>query len=435
MMNPVILIVNGLLFPGFHTLTVHRFMENFFHNPRRIPLRYGAWIVYFCFVSAVYAGVKIPPLQLLLINFLMVFLLNTISYCSGLKNRCIFSVFLIAVWMLTEIVTGIILSRLGMESKEINSAGAAIVNLCMYFLTVITGHYKKGKDRPDLSALYALAIIFIPVGSICLIHYIFSYIVVFHAEYSAFGICASFILLLMNYMAFEVYERLTKDAGVQERSLLYEQELELISRQIKEREAYDKQIGQLRHDMKNHLTGLLGMLKEDNRNQAEEYIRMLLKESSDSEEQKISHSGNPAADAVINSKYTQAQKENIRFDANVFIPSDLPFHAAHLTIVFGNLLDNALDACRELEPEKRWIDLEVSYAKEVLMITVSNSCSERKKDRNGRFFTTKNDRRTHGFGLISVEQALEPYQGQLEMECEDGIFRSVVVMYGKTEEK
>ena len=434
-MNPVILIVRGLLFSGFHILTVHRFMENFFHNPRKIPLRYGAWIAYFCLVSAVHAGVNIPPLLLLLFNLLMVFIVNVLSYYSSLKNRCIFSIFLVTVWMLMEIVVDMILSSFGMGSWEIKSAGTAIVSMCMYLLTVITGHYAKGEDRPDLSVPYVLAIIFIPAGSICLIHYIFSRIVAFHMEYSAFGICSSFILLLMNYTAFEVYERMTKDAGIQERNLLYEQELELISRQTKEREAYDKQIGQLRHDMKNHLTGLLGMLQENDQKQAEEYIRLLLKESTDSRELEVSRSGNPAVDAIINSKYAQARREDIRFEANVFIPSELPFHAAHLTIVFGNILDNALEACREIELGEKWIDLEAAYTKEVLMITVNNSCVERKKDRSGRFFTTKKDRRGHGLGLVSVEQALEPYQGQLEMECEKGIFHSVVVMYGKTEEK
>ena len=68
----------------------------------------------------------------------------------------------------------------------------------------------------------------------------------------------------------------------------------------------------------------------------------------------------------MNHKYALAQKDGIRFEARVFIPSVLPFQSGHLAIIFGNLLENALEACRKLPQEQRYIMLEATYIKEDL---------------------------------------------------------------------
>lgn len=249
-------------------------------------------------------------------------------------------------------------------------------------------------------------------------------------EYSAFAIGSSLILLLLNYTAFEVYEQMIRDASAQERNRLYEQELELLSLHAEERESYDRQTRMMRHDMRNHMTGLLGMLQDGDRKQIEEYIQLMLQDIADCKPQDVSRSGNAVVDAIVNHKCSQALMDDIEFNANIFLPNILPFRAGHLAIVFGNLLDNALEACREVETRKRWVNIEASYSKEMLMVSVCNSSQVRKRDRDGRYATTKNDRCFHGLGLYSVEQAVEPYCGQLEVEYRNGVFRAAVVMYG-----
>lgn len=104
--------------------------------------------------------------------------------------------------------------------------------------------------------------------------------------------------------------------------------------------------------------------------------------------------------------------------------------------MFGNLLDNALEACREVEEGKRYITLDASYEKEVLMLAVVNPYrGERRKNHAGKYVTTKKDHRNHGLGLSSVEQAVGAYHGQVDAEERDGVFRVSVVMYGAEGEK
>lgn len=219
-------------------------------------------------------------------------------------------------------------------------------------------------------------------------------------------------------------------------NLLYEQELDLLNRQAQEREEYDMEMQKLRHDMKNHMSSLLGMLEGNDVKQAEEYVRGMLRGAADCRTEDVSRTGNIIVDNLVNHKCGIAREEGIAFDANVFLPAKLPFRGGHLTIVFGNLLDNALEACWEVEEGRRYITLDASYEKEVLMLAVVNPYhGERKKDRTGKYVTTKKDCRGHGLGLSSVEQAVSAYRGQVDAEGRDGMFKVSVVMYGAEGEK
>ena len=64
--------------------------------------------------------------------------------------------------------------------------------------------------------------------------------------------------------------------------------------------------------------------------------------------------------AAIQSVIDLAEKEGIMFEANVFIPVSLPFQSGHLAVILGNLLDNALEACRGVPEGQRYIKLDIS---------------------------------------------------------------------------
>ena len=113
--------------------------------------------------------------------------------------------------------------------------------------------------------------------------------------------------------------------------------------------------------------------------------------------------------------------------------SDLAFQSGHLAIIFGNLLENALEACRKLPQEQRYIILETTYIEEMLQICIKNSSPKKfKKDNSGRYLTTKKDTSCHGIGLASVEQALADYDGELFTQYENGEFQASAVLYSNS---
>ena len=434
-MNPVCTYAGSLLTALFYILIMHKLMKAFFSCPSGNPLRFAVWTVYYILQAAPVLGVAISPPAMLSLNMALVLIISSISYNAGIKRRCVFSALVCAVWMLVEISTDIILRMAGMGGWEMQTAGTVISLMLMYLFAIIAGHYAKRMDRRDIPLRYAAAVLAVPIGSTYLMHNIFL-ITAQHEEYTSFAIISGLLLLLLVYMIFEVYDRMVDDAEAQEKNLLYEQELDLLNRHTKEREAYDMEMRLLRHDMKNHMSSLLGMLQGDDTKQAEEYVRGMLQGVPECREGDVSRTGNAIVDSLVNHKCGIARAEGIVFEASVFLPAELPFQGGHLTIVLGNLLDNALEACREVEEGKRYVTLDASYEKEVLMIAVTNPYhGERRKNRAGKYITTKKDRRSHGLGLSSVEQAAEAYRGQVDADGQDGVFRVSVVMYGGEGEK
>lgn len=229
---------------------------------------------------------------------------------------------------------------------------------------------------------------------------------------------------------------MVRDADILAQNKLYEQQLHLCNRQAEERENFYLELRQMKHDIKSHLLGILGMIQSDKAEKAEEYISQLLDTELLGKPTEISHTGNIVIDSLINYKYETAKKEGILLKANVFLPSTLPFQDGQLAIIFGNLLDNAIDACRHLTSNKRYISLSTTYSKEVLFITVSNPYSGKsRKNKSGKYITTKNETNQHGFGLSSIEKTISYYDGQIIISDENELFKVTIIMYGTNNTK
>ena len=112
---------------------------------------------------------------------------------------------------------------------------------------------------------------------------------------------------------------------------------------------------------------------------AEEYILRMLDIGAGNHPEEVSRSGNIVIDSLINNAYAAAQKDNIQFDVNVLVPASLPFESGHLAIILGNLLENALEACRDIPDEKGFICLDISYVKDIFQLCIKTTISKAEK--------------------------------------------------------
>ncbi len=414
-----------------HLLVMYRCMKAFFNPQWKSVPSCVAWGIYYLF-QVFFAFLPMMPSQLLFIgNIMLVLLISSLSGRGSLMRRCLFSVLVCTVWMLVEIIVILLLEVFGLDGEELWVAGSVISKTCMLILAVIVGWHMQGKLHRDIPLKYFLTVLMIPICSVYLMHHIFL-IAFSHKEYAMFAVSASVILLLVSYVVFEVYEWMSKDAQIREKNRLYEQQLELCSRQAKERESLYLEMRRIRHDMKNHLSAIAGMIDACDREGAARYIRELLDDGIAGSSKEVSRSGNIVVDALVNHKFKLCRREGIPLEATVFLPVSLPFQSGHLAILFGNLLENAMEACRKVEAQKRYVRLDASYAKGVLFLTVVNPYNgESRRNREGKFLTLKGDTVHHGFGLASVEQAVADYHGQVEGREEEGVFQVSVVMYGE----
>lgn len=180
-----------------------------------------------------------------------------------------------------------------------------------------------------------------------------------------------------------------------------------------------RQSERLRHDMKNHIIALSGLWKRREWVKIGDYLERI-KQCADlgaGEEA----TGNIAVDALLYQKRKLAEEHHIRWECDVQIPPACSIHEFDLCVLFGNLLDNALDACRKLPSERdRLIHIQAGQVKKCFLLEIKNSTGPRDMDeiRSGsrQFFGG------HGIGLLNVQDVLQKYDGALHMDLQDDFF-------------
>ena len=90
--------------------------------------------------------------------------------------------------------------------------------------------------------------------------------------------------------------------------------------------------------------------------------------------------------------------------------------------LFGNMLDNAIEASRLLADDKRSIGLSVKRIKGFIAITIYNGYEGKLDFENGLPVTTKKDKAYHGYGLKSIRNLVEKYNGVLRITAESNVF-------------
>lgn len=133
--------------------------------------------------------------------------------------------------------------------------------------------------------------------------------------------------------------------------------------------------------------------------------------------------GNPALDVILTEKGLVCSGEKITLAVIADGRALECLEPQEIYSLFGNALDNAIEAVRGIEkPERRLISLNVRRSGTMCVINVENSCDAAPAFRDGLPVTTKADAGSHGFGTRSMRGIVERHGGVLTMGCEDGVF-------------
>lgn len=98
--------------------------------------------------------------------------------------------------------------------------------------------------------------------------------------------------------------------------------------------------------------------------------------------------------------------------------------------LFGNILDNAIQAVKCLEKDKRRILLKIKTVGNIVSISCQNPYSQKIELVNGLPKTTKGSITEHGFGLKSIKLIAEKYNGTMNLSYDDNVF-SITLMFIK----
>lgn len=181
----------------------------------------------------------------------------------------------------------------------------------------------------------------------------------------------------------------------------------------------ERQVRALRHDLRNHLTALRGLVETGEDEKALQYMDQLADSPALRGGRRLCE--NDAANAVLSAKAEAMDRAGLRPDFAVSLPKDLPLGDADLCALLGNALDNAMEAAERAEDKT--VLLRCRVEKGLFMLRVENAyAGELAPD----LATTKADRSAHGFGLTGMREIAERLSGSLETRARAGRFELVV---------
>lgn len=200
---------------------------------------------------------------------------------------------------------------------------------------------------------------------------------------------------------------------------------ELIETHYREVENMYRQIRGWRHDYRNHIQMMKVLAANGDMDALKVYLDEL--DTDLNTVDTVVKTGNPMADAILNSKISLARSRNIPTQVDAHIPVKLKMSELDLCCIIGNLFDNAMEASMALPEENRLIRVYMDMKGTQLYISFTNFTAAKKLNKVGKGFKTSKGE-GHGFGLVRMDDIVSRYDGYLSRNSEDGAFTTEILI-------
>ena len=183
----------------------------------------------------------------------------------------------------------------------------------------------------------------------------------------------------------------------------------------------------------------LKQLKTHLANNDAQAARDLLAQASQSlAPRKVHLCDNPAVDALLASKASQCEELEIPFKVKVVVPEESDIPDSELCATFANLIDNAINASKELvkggragageEAKEPFIEVDAMVAAGYLSVRVRNACLDQhaKVHHNRKQPRSINDE--HGWGKSIVALIARRHDGSFTCTAENGVYLARVTL-------
>jgi len=175
----------------------------------------------------------------------------------------------------------------------------------------------------------------------------------------------------------------------------------------------------IRHDLRHHIVTMNDYLQNQEYELLQEYLERF--DKSIPETPTFLFCQNRAVNRLLFFFATQAREHKIDFQARVSVSEDLNIPVEDISVLLGNLLENALEACISQQKGERKIIISGKGDKNSLFFTIDNTCdNEIKKSSSGQFLSTK--AKGSGIGIESAKRIVTRYHGFFTAEKKEDMF-------------
>lgn len=233
-------------------------------------------------------------------------------------------------------------------------------------------------------------------------------------------------LSLLTACAFSCYvivlrmlQRTEENARSIERMRQMDSQLKMQAERFEEITSHIDEMRLLRHDMRHHMAAIHDMLSDGKIDKAREYLKEYANEFQDAGEPSLCQ--NFVVDIIARRYAVLAKKQDIKIDYLLSLPQQTGVADTDLCIVLGNLIENAMNACRTQLSGRKFLRVEVRTEENKVLIAVDNSID----------MSSKQIGSSAGLGIPSVRAIAKKYSGMAGFEQKNGVFQASVLLYCK----
>ena len=236
------------------------------------------------------------------------------------------------------------------------------------------------------------------------------------------------ILTILGFLMLNVYAAYIVNAVAESYKNKYE--LDAIRMQSEIQSAHYEELNNkyietqcMIHDIEKRVSAIEKLSENSNFKEAEQYTEKL--RSKLKRHKNIFECSNKILSAVLSQKISLAESKGITVETKIEDMTLDFMDETDITSILANLMDNAIESCDEVM-DKKVISVKMCRINDFLYIDLMNSFSGKIIQNNGKYKSTKAGHK--GYGMTSIQMAIEEYDGYMVTEQKDDIFISEIVM-------
>lgn len=394
--------------------------------PNKKLYYYGAYVLY-VILSVAVSWYGIPGINVLY-SILILCTMSYYLYNTGKKNFIFNSIIVIIYLAFVDLIITIIFS-IFIETNAysalandkfflISGIGNALAMLCTCNLLIqLIMHYQINEVSKSLHA-YTLFLLAFEIG-------IFCFYMENHVEdandIGLFILAVGFVVVDGGVLY--LFKMLSKNAVLEMRTELAERQCELTVKYYEGIKSQYEETQKIVHDFKKHIQ-VLESLDSNQAQLKENYIHELINSINSTQQQ--FKCDDEIVCTIIGEKIKECEQENIALELNL---QDIKFdfmERIEVTSLFANLLDNAIEACRESKKDKKEIYLRIHTFKDYTVIRLRNTIGSLPIIREGNLQSTKAGHL--GMGMTNLSNLANKYCGNVDFNYSEDYFETKIIL-------
>ncbi len=375
----------------------------------------AAVVMAFCSVTF-----EMPGL-LLMVTFVLLIFLTLVFYDEKIINKIFYSfMYIVVILIVDPVFVGIsyVSNIFTYESLFQNGIGRIIgmlISKVLYlWISAALARILTKKVR-ELPLKYWISILLTPIISIIIL-YGMTIPMLEHEESNILIIYIVSIIgiIYMNISMFNFFDGYSKQIKLSFMETVAEREAD----NYRSLKISYQEMKKLKHDFKNELDTLNQLISEQKYEIAEAHLSEL--SSFVDKSAAVCYTGNEAVDSLINIKMKTAKQYNIKVIIKIKIQTSLNANSMELCRIFGNALDNAIEACCKINNDiQKFICISIKEIDENMLVEISNTAAEVDIT---NLISTKPEKGLHGYGIHSIQSSADRIGGTLHFKYDNGVF-------------